>query len=153
MYKWAVRTMIRRNIQRLNGGDYGPALAMFAADATLSFPGDNSWARQHRDIDRGRAAFATHRGRSEIEAFLQRYVATGMQMVVEDVLVNGPPWRARAAVRAHVWSPDPAGGADRYCNRAVLFVDTRWGRIVAQEDYEDTERAAAFDRVLDATAS
>ena len=153
MYKWAVRTMIRRNIERLNQGDYGPALSMFAADATLSFPGDNSWARQHRGINRGRSAFATHRGRDEIESFLQRYVATGMQMAVEDILVNGPPWRARAAARVHDWSPDPATGVDRYCNRAVLFVETRWGRIVAQEDYEDTERAAAFDRVLDATAS
>ncbi len=48
MYKAAVRWMIRRNIGRLNEGDYRPALAMFARDATLSFPGDNSWSNQHR---------------------------------------------------------------------------------------------------------
>ena len=30
--------------------------------------------------------------------------------------------------------------------RAVLAVQTRWGKIVRQEDYEDTERVAAFDR-------
>jgi hypothetical protein len=32
-----------------------------------------------------------------------------------------------------------------YDNRAVLWVETRWGKIHRQEDHEDTERAAAFD--------
>ena len=64
---------------------------MFAPDATLAFPGHNSWTNQHRPAAQGRDAHATHRGRDEIEAFLQRYVATGMQMVVDDILVNGPP--------------------------------------------------------------
>jgi len=39
-----------------------------------------------------------------------------------------------------------ADGTDIYTNRAVLFVNTRWGKIIAQEDYEDTERVAAYDR-------
>lgn len=146
MYKWTVRTMIRRNIARLNAGDLRPALGMFGTDAVLCFPGDNSWANQHRRTIKGRDAFATHRGRDEIRAFLERYVGTGMRMVVEDVLVNGPPWRARAAVRVHHWVPD--GDRDVYANRAVLFVETKWGKIVRQEDYEDTERVAAFDRAV-----
>jgi hypothetical protein len=93
----------------------------------------------------GRAPFVTHRHRGEIAAFLERYVAQGIQMSIEDVLVNGPPWRLRVAVRAHVWATGP-DGEDVYDNRAVLVLDTRWGRIHRQEDYEDTERAAAFDR-------
>lgn len=28
---------------------------------------------------------------------------------------------------------------------AALMIDTRWGKIQRQEDYEDSERAAAFD--------
>ena len=149
MYKAAVRWLIRRNIARLNEGDYGPVLAMFAEDATLTFPGDNSWSRQVRTPQPGRAAFPTHRGRAEIEQFLQRYVDHGIQMVVEDVLVNGPPWNTRAAVRVHDWIPGAAGDAgdddDLYANRAVLMVDSRWGRIRAQEDYEDSERVAAYE--------
>ena len=144
MYKAAARWMIRRNIGRLNDGDYGPALAMFADDATLSFPGDNSWANQHRPTERGRDAFATHRGRAEIEAFLRRYVDAHIHMVVDDILVNGPPWNARAAVRVHHWVVG-ADGSDAYSNRAVLFVNTAWGKVRSQEDYEDTERVAAFD--------
>lgn len=58
----------------------------------------------------------------------------------------------RAAVRAHVWVEGPDGG-DRYNNRAVRFVNTAWGRIRAQEDYEDCERAAAFDAASSATGT
>ena len=39
-------------------------------------------------------------------------------------------------------------GKDVYTNRAMLVVRTVWGRIREQEDYEDTERVAAFDHVL-----
>jgi ketosteroid isomerase-like protein len=136
--------MIRRNIAQLNEGRYGPVLAMFADDATLTFPGDNSWSRQQRPPQPGRSAYPTHRGRAEIEQFLQRYVDHGIQMVVEDVLVNGPPWNTRAAVRVHDWIPGE-DGEDLYANRAVLMVSSRWGKIRAQEDYEDSERVAAYE--------
>jgi len=39
MYKAIVRWMIRRNVAKSNDGDYASGLAMFAEDATLSFPG------------------------------------------------------------------------------------------------------------------
>ena len=62
MYKAAVRWMIRRNIAALNEGRPEPALAMFADDAELDFPGLNSWSRQFRRPTTGRHPFATHRG-------------------------------------------------------------------------------------------
>jgi len=147
MYKATVRWMIKRNIQRLNAGDFAPTIAMFADDATLSFPGDNSWSNMIRPVQIGREAFVTHRGSDELRRFLQRYVDQRIHMVVDDILVNGPPWNTRAAVRVHHWVAG-ADGTDVYANRAVLFVNTRWGKIRAQEDYEDTERVAAFDRTL-----
>ena len=146
MYKAAVRWMIKRNIRLLNEGRYEPALRMFAADGMLAFPGVNTWSRQYREPEPGRAAFATHRGRDELEGFLRRYVGTGMQMEVDDVLVNGPPWNMRAAARVHHWIPGPAG-VDVYSNRAVLTVRAVWGKIRSQEDYEDTERVAAYDQL------
>jgi hypothetical protein len=91
VYKATVRLLIRRAIGSLNQGHYEPALAMFASDADLTFPGDNVLARQHRTPQGGRAPFPTHRGRDEIEAFLRRYVEQGNQMEIEDILVNGPP--------------------------------------------------------------
>ena len=137
--------MIRRNIKALNAGRIRPALALFAADATLAFPGHNSFAEEFRAADPGRETHISHRGSAEISRFLERYVQTGMQMIVEDVLVNGPPWNTRAAIRVHHWAPGP-DGSDAYNNRAVLFVTTARAKIQAQEDYEDTVRLAAFDR-------
>jgi hypothetical protein len=144
--------MIRRTIRHLNEGNYALALATFSDGATLAFPGDNSWANQHRPTQKSRESFATHRGRAEIEDFLRRYVDAGIQMEVEDILVNGPPWNTRAAVRVRDWALGP-DGQDVYNNRAVLFVNSSWGRIHRQEDYEDTERAAAFDAVINRGAS
>src|SRR5215831_6901252 len=129
MYRAAVRTMLRRTITRLNKGDYQPALKMFATDGTLAFPGDNSWSTQFQaSRDRGCEPFVTHKGRAELEAFLQRYVAHGIQMEVDDILVNGPPWNMRAAARVRDWIVD-ADGNQLYANRAVLFVNARWGKI------------------------
>ncbi len=56
MYKASVRFLIRRNIRALNEGRYQPALAMFAPDAQLVFPGDNTWAGQFRPPQRSRDA-------------------------------------------------------------------------------------------------
>jgi len=145
VYKTMVRMLIRRNIRLLNQGRYQPALAMFAPGAELVFPGDNTWSRQYRPPVGGREAVPTHEGREEIEAFLQRYVDHRIQMEIEDILVNGPPWNTRAAVQVHHWVIGPDGD-DAYSNRAVLMVSTAWGRIRRQEDHEDTERVSAFDR-------
>src|SRR5215213_4316350 len=98
MYKAAARWMIKRNVAKMNTGDHGPTLAMYADEATLTFPGDNSFATMFRPHESSRKAIPTHRGRVEIEAFLRRCTEHGLQIVVDDILVNGPPWNARAAV-------------------------------------------------------
>jgi ketosteroid isomerase-like protein len=152
MYKWAARTLIRRNIRLLNEGRYEPTLAMFASGATLRFPGDNSWSRQFREPrTRGSESSPTHVGRDQIEAFLWRYVEHGIQMEVDDALVNGPPWNTRIAIRVHDWIIDDSGD-EVYANRAVLFARIRWGKIVEQEDYEDSEFVAAFDSYVERAA-
>jgi hypothetical protein len=120
---------------------------MFAPDATLRFPGDNTWSNMIRPAQRSRDGWVTHQGRAELDQFLQRFVAEGIHMEVDDILVNGPPWNTRVAVRVHHWIVGP-DGTDRYANRAVLFATSRWGKLRDQEDYEDTERVAAYDRLI-----
>ena len=144
MYKATVRRRIRRSIRLLNEGCYETSLAVFSQDAVLCFPGDNSWSGEFRSPQLGRDQFVTHRGRDEIESFLRRYVGTGMEMSIEDILVNGPPWNTRVAVRVN--HGVVVDGVTVYTNRAVLMARIVWGKIRAQEDYEDTERVAVFDR-------
>ena len=62
------------------------------------------------------------------------------------------PGTCRVAVRAHDFIANPTGGDDVYNNRAVLFLEMRWGRLVRWEDYEDTERVAAWDRQRETTS-
>jgi uncharacterized protein (TIGR02246 family) len=134
MYKSAVRWMIRRNVQALNRGDAVPLLSSYAEDAVLVFPGMSSWA-------------GTHRGKPAIEAFLRRFVEAGLVGEVHEIVVNGPPWRTTLCVlfsdRAVSSSGEPV-----YENRAVLFARVAWGKIVYQEDFEDTHKVEAFDKYL-----
>jgi len=148
MYKAATRAMVRRGIRELNEGDPTFLLKLASPDAELSFPGDNSWSRMFRPVVKGTERHVTHRGIDECRAFADRFAAEGLRLEVEDILVNGPPWRTRVAVRAWDHSPDGT-----YTNRAVAWLELRWGRLQRWEDYEDTERVAAWDRAREAAAA
>lgn len=146
MYKASIRALLRHSIKRLNRGDRSLLLKMASPDFELAFPGDNSWSTMFRPHQRGRHRHVTHRGIDEASAFAERFVEEGIQLEIEDILVNGGPWNTRIALRAHDFVPGVDGGPDAYSNRAVLFLELRWGRVVRWEDYEDTERVSAWDR-------
>ncbi len=145
MYKAMVRALMRSSVGRLNRGDYTLMLKMAHPDFELAFPGENSWATMIRPTVKGRERHVTHRGIEEGTRFAERFVAKGVQFEIEDILVNGPPWNMRIAVRAQSFVPGPTGQPDDYNNRAMLLLDVVWGRLVRWEDYEDTERVAAWD--------
>ena len=146
MYKASIRAMMRHSINKLNTGDYSLLLKMADPNFELAFPGENSWASMFRPQVHGRERHVTHRGIDEATAFAERFVKEGVQFRIEDILVNGPPWNTRVGVRIHSFLASPEGGPDIYNNRAVLFLEVKWGRLVRWEDYEDTERVAAWDR-------
>jgi ketosteroid isomerase-like protein len=134
MYKSMVRWMIRRNIEALNAGDLGPVLAGFADDAVLVFPGHSSWGQ-------------VYRGKTAIEGFVRRFAQARLVGTPHEILVNGPPWRTAVCVVFSDHATDGAG-AIVYRNRAVLFARARWGKIVYQEDFLDTQKVEAFDAFL-----
>ena len=105
MYKAVVRAMVRRAVARLNDGDAEPFLQMATDESEFVFPGDNSWSTMFRPAVADRHAHVTHRGVAEGRAFADRFVAEGIQIEIEDILVNGPPWRCRVGVRAHDFVP------------------------------------------------
>src|SRR3954452_10647339 len=101
IYAALVRRLVARSIDKLNAGDPGPLLAMASDDVVLRFPGDNAWARMFRPVVTGRAPHDTQRGIAACRAFVEALVEQNIRFVVEDVLVNGPPWRTRVAIRLH----------------------------------------------------
>jgi ketosteroid isomerase-like protein len=139
MYKSAVKWMIRKNIRALRSGDLRPLLSGYADDALLVFPGVSSWSGEHK-------------GRLAIERFLNRFVRVGLSGEVEEILVNGPPWRTVICVVFVDMAKDP-GGNVVYDNRVVLFARARWGKVTYQEDFLDTQRVEAFDRYLESKTS
>lgn len=150
MYKATVRAMVRHGLGKLNEGDPSFLLRLASPDAEIAFPGNNSWSSMYRPVEKGRQLHVTHRGIEECRGFAERFASEGLQFQIEDILVNGPPWRTRVAVRAHDFLPAAGQGdtVDRYSNRVLAFLELRWGRLVRWEDYEDTERVFAWDQQL-----
>lgn len=144
MYKATVRALMRHSVKKLNGGDATMFLKLAAQDATIAFPGENSWSTMFRPVVKGRKKHVTHIGIEECTAFANRFVDQGVQFKIEDILVNGPPWNTRVALRVISYVDGP-NGVDEYNNRAVALLETRWGKLISWEDYEDPERIAAWD--------
>jgi ketosteroid isomerase-like protein len=131
----AMRATLRRRGAALMAGDPGPLLALIADDARLTFPGVSSWGR-------------TYEGRDEYAAFLRRFIATGLRGEIVDVLFAGPPWATRMTVRFDDWIDDP-DGTRIYANQAVLVLRTRFGKVVSEHVFEDTQKVAALDALLE----
>jgi len=131
---WLAKKLITRNLEALNRGDVGPTLRMESNDVHFRFPGTNSFG-----IDTT--------GRDNVEAWLNRMVATGLQHKAEEVVASGPPWRMTLVLRG-TDRFDGSDGAPVYDNRYVIWACTRWGLIHDYEVYEDTEKATAFDAYL-----
>jgi ketosteroid isomerase-like protein len=137
MFSWILRRVFRVMIGRLNAGDPRPIVRMFAKDAHLVFPGDSSFAGDHR-------------GKAAIEAWFARFAALGPTFVVHDVTVAGPPWNMRAAVRFSDRIEVP--GADDYENEGAICLRMRWGRVLEDRTYLDTQRVARLDAQLETAA-
>ncbi|QEC49060.1 hypothetical protein FSW04_16750 [Baekduia soli] len=134
LYAEAVRRLLRRNVARVNAGDPEPLLRTYAEDVVLTFPGHSSWG-------------GTFRGRAEVEPWVRRFIAAGLELTPEAIVVDGPPWATRACLRftdRHV----AADGSVPYENQGVIYARIAWGRLQAYEVYEDTHRTVAFDAYL-----
>jgi ketosteroid isomerase-like protein len=137
MYSWIVGRVVRLLIDRLNAGDTRTLMRTFAADAHLVFPGQSSFAGDHR-------------GKHEIEAWLERFVGLGPTFVVHDVAVAGAPWNMRVCFRFSDRIPIPGGG--EYRNEGMEYLRIRWGKLREQRVYLDTQKVADFDARLPAAA-
>lgn len=127
---------LRRDLVKLNAGDYGPVLAAFADDAVLHFnEGAHRWSGDHR-------------GKPAIEQFLRDFTRVGLQGELERVWISGPPWALTLVGRFNDEARAP-DGEQIYANQAVLVVRTRWGKVVEQWDFfRDTVRMGTLEQRL-----
>jgi ketosteroid isomerase-like protein len=127
---------LRRDLRRLNDGDYKPLLAGYADDAVLHFnEGPHRWSGDHR-------------GKPAIERFLREFTAAGLKGEIRDLWIGGPPWAMTLIARFDDRATGP-DGEELYSNRVVILARTRWGKIVEHDDfYADTGRILAFEEKL-----
>jgi len=127
---------LRRDVGRLNAGDYRPLLAGYADEAVLHFnEGPHRWSGEYR-------------GKPAIECFLREFVGAGLTGEVRNLWIVGPPWALTMVARFDDRATGP-NGEELYANRVVIMARTRWGKIVEQDDfYVDTARIVAFEEKL-----
>jgi ketosteroid isomerase-like protein len=134
MLSWLGKRVVSHLLARLSAGDVRPVLWLDAPDLRMTFPGDSSFAT---DLH----------GRAEHERWLRRFVALGIQISADEVVVTGFPWSMTMCIRGtdHLRS---AQGELVYDNRYVLWGHMQWGRLKHYEVYEDTQETERFDAWL-----
>jgi len=134
MISWLALRIVRHATDRLNAGDVRPLLRTFRKDAIDRFPGESSWS-------------AEYRGREQIGSFLRRFIDAGLKLHPQEVVAKGPPWNMTVCVlfNDHLTTPE---GETPYRNRGVLYLKMRWGKVVTQEAFLDTQRVAKLDEWL-----
>jgi ketosteroid isomerase-like protein len=137
MFGWIVGAMIRRSVRRANAGDIGPLLSGYADDVHFVFPGESSWA-------------ADIHGKTELEAWLRRFVEAGLQLEPEDIVVAGWfPWSIKVCLKVTDRGLGPDGDIF-YENRGVIFGKIVWGKIKSYEVFVDTQKVVGLDEYLSA---
>jgi ketosteroid isomerase-like protein len=134
MLSWLAKKLMAFNMARISAGDPKPALRMDAGDVRFRFPGKSSWSGEFN-------------GKAELANWLDRFVAVGLQISADEVVVKGFPWNQTVCVRGtdHLRSKT---GELVYENRYVIWGHLRWGLLRDYEVYEDTERSTALDQWL-----
>lgn len=137
MYKRIVRAKVLQTFDRINRGDYMAMVDGLAPVFEYHFHG------QH-------ALGGRRTSRKAMAHWWQRTlrILQGARFEVQEVLVNGWPWRTRIAVRSLVSGDLPDDG--RYENTVFQFMTLAWGRVTAVETVEDLQ---VLERALDAFAA
>lgn len=129
MYRWIVARAARSAILAGVRGKPELATRMMADDVLFEFPGSSSFG-------------GSLRGREAVLAWMRRFAALKPDYVIRDVLVTGPPWNTRLAVRLS----DRIG--ETYANEGMQYLRMRWGKVISDEVFIDTEKVADLDRSL-----
>jgi ketosteroid isomerase-like protein len=127
MYRFIVKRLVHRTFKRLSGGDCEAVVRQFDPAGIFVFSGSHVLGSERRGPDEVRRWFEQAFG-----------LFPGLQLEPQAVLVNGWPWNTvvatRLAIRATLADGRP------YRNEGMQFLRLRWGRIVEDRIYEDTQK-------------
>jgi ketosteroid isomerase-like protein len=125
MYKFIVRRIVRRTFARLSAGDYEGIVKQFRPESRFLFAGDHPLGGERRGQEEVREWFAE---------MLRRF--PGIQIVPQEVIVNGWPWNT--VIATHLVIRAPRAGGREYRNEGMQLLRLSWGRVVEDLVFEDT---------------
>lgn len=141
MYRMVVRRILQKAYRQLSHGDYEAVLKSFDADAVFCFAGTHALGGELHGIAAIRGWFEQ----------IFRYFPD-LRLAPQAILVNGPPWNTLVATRFLVSATLPDGGP--YANEGMQFMRLRWGRVIEDRLYEDTQALGqAMDVVMSGAAA
>jgi hypothetical protein len=127
VYRWLVARLTRWAVLELVRGGSRLPLRLMAPDIRFRFPGTSSFA-------------ADTTTSADLTAWIGRFAALRPDYEILDILVAGPPWNTRVAVRLR----DRIG--DDYTNEGIQYLQMRWGKMIGDEVFLDTERVLAWEK-------
>jgi ketosteroid isomerase-like protein len=130
MYRFIVKRLVRRSYRQLSSGNYEAVLKLFGPSSVFFFAGTHELGGERRGVAAVREVF---------RHIFARF--PGLQLEPQEIVVSGAPWNTRVAVlfvvRATLSDGEP------YRNEGMQFLRLRWGRVVEDRLYEDTQKLAA----------
>jgi len=126
VYAWLVGRMTRTGYAQAVGGQPKMLMTLAADDVEFVFPGENSFG-------------ARLEGKEDLASWMARFASLHPDFRIHDVVVSGPPWNMRVAVRF-----SDAIGAD-YRNEGLEYLRVRRGKLRSIEVCLDTERISAWE--------
>ena len=139
MYKFIVKRIARRMFRRLSRGEYEPIVRQFTSESRFMFAGEHALGGERR-------------GQEAVRQWFQETLRLfpGLQIVPQDVVVNGWPWNTVIATHLAISAPRPDGR--EYRNEGMQLLRLRWGRVVEDLIFEDTLKLEAELRRSEPTA-
>ena len=134
MLSWLAKLMVNHNMRRAREGDLAPTLRLDARDIRFRFPGESRWSGELE-------------GKENLERWLRRIEATGVQLYPDEVVLKGFPWNQTICIRGHDVL-ERSEGERVYENRFVIWGRIAWGLLRDYEVYEDTQKLGALEALL-----
>jgi ketosteroid isomerase-like protein len=130
MYRLIVRLMTRRQFGHLSAGRLDEFMSVFDDRSVFQFAGEHEFGGELH-------------GAAEIRPLIERMRQTfsDLTVVPTRVLVQGWPWNTLVATQLAVRATLPDGTP--YRNDGLQFVRLRWGKVVEDRVYEDTDKLHA----------
>jgi ketosteroid isomerase-like protein len=129
MYHFIVKRQVRRGFRYLSAGDYEAVLRQFASNVHFTFAGNHALSGDRDSVEAVRQWFQR----------LYRFFP-GLRFEIHDVIVNGWPWNTVVATRFSIQASLRDGRL--YRNAGMQYARLRWGCVVEDHIYEDTQTLA-----------